>query len=317
MIATWICQASLSSEHPRALAVLSTEARTRRVIADSGRFALTLLDERQGHLVERFALPQAGDRWEGVPHRTTASGLPVAEGACGHLECRVIDQLETGDRVVLLGDVVEERVEDGRVPLRERDALRRPDASAAAALARSFELDVARDDRLLGGATRRAPLGPEACMRLALEKTREGIARGHGPFGCAIVREGELLAVEHNRVLAQMDISAHAEIGALRVASRRARNHRLPGAVVYATCEPCPMCMAALLFAEVEAVRFGAAVADAERAGFPQIQLGAAELAAVAANAVTVEGGLLAAECRSLFEEWRTSTDPIRAGGDR
>jgi tRNA(Arg) A34 adenosine deaminase TadA/flavin reductase (DIM6/NTAB) family NADH-FMN oxidoreductase RutF len=308
MIATWVCQVSLSAARTRAIVVLSVEARTCRVIARSGRFALQLLDSGQLQLVEHFALPTPGDRWEGVPSGTTRSGIPVADGGCGYVECAMVEQFDLGDRVVILGDVVEERVDASRQPLRERDALMRQPYAVAAALAKSYEIDVARDDRLLAVASR-TPSDADACMRLAIAKTREGIARGQGPFGCAIVRDGELLAVEHNRVLVQMDMSAHAEIVALRAASRRVRHFMLPGAVVYATCEPCPMCLAALHFAEVAEVRFGAAIADAERAGFRQIPLGAAELATLAGNAVRVQGGLLAAECRSLFDQWRESMD--------
>jgi tRNA(Arg) A34 adenosine deaminase TadA len=228
----------------------------------------------------------------------------VADGGCGYVECEVVEQLETGSRVVILGDVVAERVEAGRQPLREQDALKRQPDAVAAALAKSYEIDVARDDRLLAMASR-APTEAEACMRLAIEKAREGMTRGQGPFGCAIVRDGELLAVEHNHVFAQMDMSAHAEITALRTASRRVRDPELPGAVAYATCEPCPMCLAALHFAGVGTLRFGASIADAARAGFRQIPFGAGELAALAGDALTVEGGLLAAECRSLFDQWR------------
>jgi tRNA(Arg) A34 adenosine deaminase TadA len=305
MIATWVSQASLSARHPRALVVLSREARTMRAIDRSGRFALQLLDQSQRPLVERFALPFAGDRWADVASTQTSSGLPLAKGGCGYVECLVSDRLGTGDRVVVLGAVVEERVEPGAHPLREREALTQQPSSVAAALRKSYEIDVLRDDRLLDAASLgTAPAEPRAVMQLAIEKTREGFARGQGPFGCAIVRDGKLLAVEHNRVLDQTDTTAHAEITALRVASRRAGSYRLPGAFVYATCEPCPMCMAALHFAEVAEVVFGASIDDAERAGFRQIHFAAEELARVANSATRVRGGLASDACRALFAEW-------------
>ncbi len=312
MIATWVCQASLSKTRARVLIVVSMEARIRRVIEASGRFALQLLDQSQRELVSRFALPFDGDRWAGVAASTTAAGLPLVEGGCGFVECVMHDSFATGDRVVYLGDVQEERVEKNRAPLHERDALTRQPDAVASALLRSYEIDVARDDRLLDVAAS-APRDPEALMRLAIDKTREGLLRGQGPFGCAIARSGKLLAVEHNRVLSHNDMSAHAEITALRSASRRAGSHTLSGATVYTTCEPCPMCMTALHLADVEAVHFGATIADAERAGFRQIHLPAGELAALAGSRTRVAGGLLADACRALFDEWRSHRDDGRS----
>jgi guanine deaminase len=315
MIATWVSQASLSARRPRALAVLSIEARTRRALDRSGRFALQLLDRSQRPLVERFALPFEGDRWQGLEVRTTGSGLPLVSGGCGYVECVVSDQLETGDRVVVVGDIVEEHVEPGARPLREHEALTEQPAPVSEALQRSYEIDVARDDRLLTRAPPgSAPADPRAIMELAIDKTREGLRRGQGPFGCAIVRDGELLAVEHNRVFEQTDMTAHAEITALRVASRRVGHYRLPGAVVYATCEPCPMCMTALLFAEVAEVVYGASIEDAERAGFRQVRLPARSLAEQARRETRVRGGLALEACRALFAEWTATRDDGYAG---
>ena len=308
MIASWVSQATLAAARPRALVVVAAGNRTRDLIEASGRFALQLLDAGQAAVVARFALPApaGADKWDGFAAAETASGLPLVAGSCGFAECVVADRLATGDRVVYLGDVVEERVRAGVAPLRERAALADQPAESAAALRRSYALDVRRDERLLATGSDGAS-DPESLMRLAIAKTREGLARGQGPFGCAIVREGVLLAVEHNRVIEGCDVSAHAEIAALRAASRRAGGFLLPGAVVAATCEPCAMCAAALHFARVEAIHYGAEIADAEAAGFRQIPLPARELLALASSGTRVEAGLLAGDCRALFSEWRAA----------
>jgi len=151
MVASWITQATLSAARPRVLAVISVETRTQRLIEASGRFALQLLDETQTEVVARFGLPTptGEDKWEGYEARRTRSGLPLVAGGCGFVECRVADRLATGDRVVYLGDVVEEGIEPGRPPLRESVALARQPARAAAALAESYARDVARDDAML------------------------------------------------------------------------------------------------------------------------------------------------------------------------
>jgi len=144
-------------------------------------------------------------------------------------------------------------------------------------------------------------------MRLAIAKTREGLARGQGPFGCAIARDGAVLAAEHNRVLESVDVTAHAEIAALRAASRRAGSFLLPGAAVATTCEPCAMCAGALHFARVEVVYTGACIADAEAAGFRQLRLSARDLLALGESETRIVADVLAEECRALFAEWQVA----------
>ncbi len=152
-----------------------------------------------------------------------------------------------------------------------------------------------------------ATIDPVALMRLAIDKCRAGIAAGQSPFGCAIALSGEVLAVEHNMVWATCDATAHAEIVALRSACRAHGSFLLPGAVAAATCEPCPMCMAALHWARIETVYYGATIADAAAAGFNELRVSAAELLRQGGSNVQLVPGLLAEECRGLFELWRTS----------
>ena len=112
-----------------------------------------------------------------------------------------------------------------------------------------------------------APMDPAELMRLAIEKCRDGIAHGQSPFGCAIARDGEVLSCSHNTVVLTTDITAHAEVNAIREACRAVGDIFLTGAIVATTCEPCPMCMAALHWARVDTVYYGATIADADEAG--------------------------------------------------
>jgi guanine deaminase len=141
-------------------------------------------------------------------------------------------------------------------------------------------------------------------MRLAIDKARAGVAAGQSPFGCAIARQGRVLAVAHNTVWLSTDPTAHAEVNAIREACRLAGSVHLAGAVVATTCEPCPMCMAALHWARVERVWYGATIADAAAAGFNELSVPAAELAERGGR-IMLSGGLLAEECRALFSDWR------------
>ncbi len=148
---------------------------------------------------------------------------------------------------------------------------------------------------------------PDQLMQVAIDAARRGLAAGQTPFGCAIAREGKILAACHNTVWLTTDITAHAEINALREACRRLQQVTLAGAIVATTCEPCPMCMAALHWARVERVYFGASIADAANAGFNELPISAAQLLALGRSAVQVEPGCMTFECRQLFSQWQAT----------
>jgi guanine deaminase len=150
-------------------------------------------------------------------------------------------------------------------------------------------------------------MDPAELMQLAIEKCRRGLAAGQSPFGCAIARDGELLSCSHNTVVLTTDITAHAEVNAIREACRTANNIFLDGAIVATTCEPCPMCMAALHWARVDTVYYGASIADADTAGFNELQLPASELLRLGGSKLKLIPGILPVECRELFTEWKNN----------
>jgi len=141
-------------------------------------------------------------------------------------------------------------------------------------------------------------------MRLAIAKAREGIAAGQSPFGCAIASGTDVIAAAHNTVVASTDITAHAEINAVRQACQTLGQIHLNDCIVATTCEPCPMCMAALHWARVERVYFGASIADATHAGFNELKVSAADMLQQGGSRVELLPGLLTQECQSLFDEW-------------
>lgn len=145
---------------------------------------------------------------------------------------------------------------------------------------------------------------PDALMELAIDKCREGLAAGQSPFGCAIARGDELLSCTHNTVVQTTDITAHAEVNALRAACLQTGEILLEGAIVATTCEPCPMCMAALHWARVDTVYYGASIADAAGAGFNELQLPAKKLLEIGGSKVRLVPGVLPEECRELFAQW-------------
>lgn len=96
-------------------------------------------------------------------------------------------------------------------------------------------------------------------MDAALQEARAAAARGEVPVGAVIVREGQVIARAGNRTLADADPTAHAEIVAIRAACRALGSERLPGCDLYVTLEPCPMCAAAISFARIRRLYYGAA----------------------------------------------------------
>jgi tRNA(Arg) A34 adenosine deaminase TadA len=150
-------------------------------------------------------------------------------------------------------------------------------------------------------------MDPSELMRLAIDKCRQGIAAGQSPFGCAIARDGQVLSCSHNTVVLTTDITAHAEVNAIREACKAAGDIFLEGAIVATTCEPCPMCMSALHWARVEMVYYGATIADADVAGFNELQLPAAELVRLGGSRVRLVPKLLPDECKQLFAEWKAN----------
>jgi len=105
-------------------------------------------------------------------------------------------------------------------------------------------------------------------LQRTIELAVENVANGGGPFGALIVRDGELIAEGQNRVTATLDPTAHAEVTAIRAACQAVGDFSLAGATLYTSCEPCPLCLSAALWARVDRVVFAADRDDAARGGF-------------------------------------------------
>ncbi len=102
----------------------------------------------------------------------------------------------------------------------------------------------------------------------AVDLATANVARGGGPFGAVVVRDEVVVGEGANRVTADLDPTAHAEVVAIRAACRRVESFSLAGATLYASCEPCPLCLSASLWARVDAVVHAADSGAAARAGF-------------------------------------------------
>lgn len=113
----------------------------------------------------------------------------------------------------------------------------------------------------------------ERFMRRAIDLATESALGAGGPFGAVVVRGNEILAQACNSVTADGDPTAHAEINAIREACRRLGTFRLTGCELYASCEPCPMCLGALYWAGVDRIYYSAGRHDAAEGGFSDEEL--------------------------------------------
>ena len=137
-------------------------------------------------------------------------------------------------------------------------------------------------------------------MRQALDAAREAQTRGEVPVGTCIVSEGKLLSVSGNRTRTDCDPTAHAEIVALRDASRIAGNYRLTGVDVYSTIEPCAMCAGALIQARVSRLIYGA---RDERAGAVDSHFRICDTDFLN-HRIEIVSGVLEDECRAMMQQF-------------
>lgn len=105
-------------------------------------------------------------------------------------------------------------------------------------------------------------------LKRAIQIAGEGISEGKGPFGALIVKEGKIIAEASNSVVKTHDPTAHAEVLAIRKAASILGTHDLSGCTVYASCEPCPMCLGAIYWSGIKKVVYASDRSDAEAAGF-------------------------------------------------
>jgi len=140
-------------------------------------------------------------------------------------------------------------------------------------------------------------------MQAALTDAATAADDGEVPVGAVVVTNGEIIAAGHNTSITASDPSGHAEIVALRSAAQRIGNHRLAGATLYVTLEPCVMCVGAIAQARVGRVVFGAYDAKAGALGSVEDLSDSRALN----HRFEINGGLLADECGSLLKEFFAS----------
>ena len=149
-------------------------------------------------------------------------------------------------------------------------------------------------------------------MREAIRLSREKMRRNRGgPFGAVIVRRGKIVGRGWNRVTSANDPTAHAEIMAIRDACRRLKTFRLNDCELYASCEPCPMCLAAIYWARLRKIYYANTRRDAAKIGFDD-ELIYCELTRPVSRRKLPMKQMLRKEALEVFAEWKNKPDKIR-----
>ncbi|HVU24752.1 MAG TPA: nucleoside deaminase [Opitutus sp.] len=152
----------------------------------------------------------------------------------------------------------------------------------------------------------------EAYMREAIHLAEQGMRSGRGgPFGCVVVRNGEIVGRGHNRVTSTNDPTAHAEVVAIRDACATLETFQLADCELYTSCEPCPMCLSAIYWARIPQVFYGNTRGDAAAIGFDDDFIYQQVPLPPEQRAIKMEL-FLRDEAQSAFREWAEKPDKIR-----
>ena len=144
-------------------------------------------------------------------------------------------------------------------------------------------------------------------IRLSLEAVRNGIG---GPFGAVIVKDNEIIGRGCNQVTSTKDPTAHAEIVAIREACKRLGRFHLKGCELYSSCEPCPMCLAAIYWAKIDKVYYALTGRHAAEIGFADVYI-AKELSLPISQRQLPMMQIVRPEALMAFKEWQHRKDKI------
>lgn len=147
-------------------------------------------------------------------------------------------------------------------------------------------------------------------MLRAINLAVENVANGGGPFGAVIVKDDEIVAEGVNRVTANNDPTAHAEVSAIRKACQQLGTFDLTGCTIYTSCEPCPMCLGAIYWAKISRVFCGCNQNDADKIGFSDAFI-YRELERPNSERTLRQQFLLHDEALRAFHAWEMKSDKI------
>lgn len=146
-------------------------------------------------------------------------------------------------------------------------------------------------------------------MTCAIQKAKAGIDQGQTPFGACIVKEGQVISCCHNTVWLDCDITAHAEVNAIRQACKKLNSVKLTDCVIYSTCEPCPMCFSACHWSGISRIVYGASIDDAKNSGFSELSIPNKHMKLYGPSPVEIVSDFMRDENLELFSLWSNRKD--------
>jgi guanine deaminase len=148
-------------------------------------------------------------------------------------------------------------------------------------------------------------------MRQAIKLSIENLEKGGGPFGAVIVKDGNIIAGSSNSVTIDNDPTAHAEINAIRKASKILNTFDLSGCEIFTSCEPCPMCLGAIYWSRLETIYYGNTRSDAKEIGFDDDFI-YSEIALPISDRKIKAIPVLRNEAIISFEIWKSNADRVK-----
>ena len=148
-------------------------------------------------------------------------------------------------------------------------------------------------------------------MNIAIEEAKKGVINNHGgPVGAVITQNGKIIAQCHNNVILKNDPTAHAEIEVIRVAGEKLGRFDLSDCEIYSSCEPCPMCLSAIIWARIKKLYYGCNRFDAEKIGFDDNMI-YKYFSDDDSNAILEKEELDRDNCLSVFIQWIKKEDKV------
>jgi tRNA(adenine34) deaminase len=153
-------------------------------------------------------------------------------------------------------------------------------------------------------------------MKLAIEEAKASLREGNNGFGAVIIKDGEIIASEHDREESENDPTSHAEINAIKMATQKLGKN-LAGCILISTHEPCPMCATAIIWSGIAEIGFGYSICEAMKQGKKRIEITCDELFKKANINIKIHEGILNDECSVLYrKDVRVEIKKLRNAND-
>ena len=148
-------------------------------------------------------------------------------------------------------------------------------------------------------------------MKRAIELSIESVNKGGGPFGCVIVKNGEIMSEGSNEVTSTNDPTAHGEIVAIREACKKINNFSLNGFELYSTCEPCPMCLSAIYWARIDKIYYANTRKDAQKIDFDDSLIYEEFMKSIKERKIQMQQ-MMRDQALKAFDLWDKKTDKVK-----